>query len=51
MNTGFEFWDYFVFVSYAIVILAIGLWVSRNKDGKQKSASFVKSNTKMQKSN
>ena len=38
MGTGFEFWDYFVFVSYAIVILTIGLWVSRSKDGKQKSA-------------
>ena len=38
MNTGFEFWDYFVFISYAIIILAIGLWVSRSKDGKEKSA-------------
>ena len=37
MNTGFEFWDYFVFISYAFVILAIGLWVSRSKDGKEKS--------------
>ena len=38
MNTSFEFWDYFVFISYAIIILAIGLWVSRSKDGKEKSA-------------
>ena len=38
MNAGFEFWDYFVFISYAIIILAIGLWVSRSKDGKEKSA-------------
>ena len=37
MDTGFEFWDYFVFISYAFVILAIGLWVSRSKDGKEKS--------------
>ena len=37
MNTSFEFWDYFVFISYAFVILAIGLWVSRSKDGKEKS--------------
>ncbi len=27
----------FVFISYAIIILAIGLWVSRSKDGKEKS--------------
>ena len=38
MNTGFEFLDYFIFVSYALIILFIGLWVSRSKDGKEKSA-------------
>ncbi|MDA8630866.1 sodium/sugar symporter, partial [Flavobacteriaceae bacterium] len=34
----FEFLDYLIFGLYAITILAIGLWVSRDKDGKQKNA-------------
>ncbi|RDY59296.1 sodium/sugar symporter [Flagellimonas nanhaiensis] len=38
MQNNFEFWDYLVFVCYAALILVIGLWVSRNKDGKQKTA-------------
>lgn len=38
MKTGFVFWDYFIFVAYAILILGVGLWVSRNKAGKQKNA-------------
>ena len=38
MNGTFEFLDYLIFGLYAITILAIGLWVSRDKDGKQKSA-------------
>tara|TARA_A100001011_G_scaffold400865_1_gene520195 strand:- start:16335 stop:17996 length:1662 start_codon:yes stop_codon:yes gene_type:complete len=37
MNTNFEFLDYLVFAIYAIVILGVGLWVSRNKDGETKS--------------
>lgn len=37
MENSFEFWDYLVFVIYAVVILSVGLWVSRNKEGKEKS--------------
>ncbi len=37
MTSGFGFWDYAVFITYAIVILGVGLWVSRDK-GKQKTA-------------
>lgn len=38
MNSGFQFWDYTIFIAYAIMILGIGLWVSRDKKGKQKNA-------------
>lgn len=38
MSTGFEFIDYLIFVCYAILILGIGLWVSRDKKGHQKTA-------------
>lgn len=38
MTVGFEFWDYAVFVAYAVLILGVGLWVSREKDGHQKNA-------------
>ncbi len=38
MNTSFETLDYAVFGIYAIVILGIGLWVSRDKKGETKSA-------------
>jgi SSS family solute:Na+ symporter len=38
MNTGFETLDYVVFVVYALLILGIGLWMSRTKKGEQKSA-------------
>lgn len=38
MTAGFEFWDYVVFVSYSILILGVGLWVSRDKKGHQKNA-------------
>ena len=38
MNATFEFLDYLIFGLYAVTILAIGLWVSRDKDGKQKNA-------------
>ncbi|MAW15798.1 MAG: sodium/glucose cotransporter [Flavobacteriaceae bacterium] len=37
MNTSFETLDYIVFALYALVILGVGLWVSRNKKGKTKS--------------
>ncbi len=38
MNTNFGFWDYFIFIAYAILILGVGLWVSRDKKGHQKNA-------------
>ena len=38
MTTGFEFWDYFIFIAYAAMILGVGLWVSRDKKGHQKNA-------------
>ncbi|MEO9572128.1 MAG: sodium/sugar symporter [Polaribacter sp.] len=38
MTAGFEIMDYVVFVSYAILILGVGLWVSRDKKGHQKNA-------------
>ena len=38
MTTGFGFWDYFVFIAYALLILGVGLWVSRDKKGHQKNA-------------
>ncbi|WP_303317873.1 sodium/sugar symporter [Flavivirga abyssicola] len=38
MTAGFEMWDYIVFIAYAILILGVGLWVSRDKDGHQKNA-------------
>ena len=38
MNTSFALLDYLIFVVYAIVILGVGLWVSRDKDGKDKTA-------------
>lgn len=38
MTTQFEFWDYFIFIAYAVLILGVGLWVSRDKEGHQKNA-------------
>ncbi|UAM97520.1 sodium/sugar symporter [Polaribacter litorisediminis] len=38
MKAGFEMWDYVVFITYAILILGVGLWVSRDKKGHQKNA-------------
>lgn len=38
MSTNFEFVDYLIFICYAILILGIGLWVSRDKKGHQKTA-------------
>lgn len=37
MNTSFETLDYGIFAIYAVVILGVGLWVSRNKKGETKS--------------
>ena len=38
MNGGFEILDYIIFFGYALLILGVGLWVSKEKDGKQKNA-------------
>ncbi len=38
MNNDFTTTDIIVFASYALIILSVGLWVSRNKKGKTKSA-------------
>ena len=38
MVAEFGFIDYLVFTAYAVLILGVGLWVSREKDGHQKNA-------------
>ena len=38
MNTGFETIDYIVFIAYALLILGVGLWMSRDKKVHQKNA-------------
>ena len=38
MTGGFEILDYIIFFGYALLILVVGLWVSKEKDGKQKNA-------------
>ncbi len=39
MENTFSFLDYAVFIVYGIVIIGVGLWVSRDKKGHQKNAS------------
>ena len=38
MNAGFSTLDYIVFLLYAVLMVVIGLWVSRTKKGTQKTA-------------
>ncbi|MGB5395015.1 MAG: sodium/solute symporter, partial [Lutimonas sp.] len=38
MTTNFELIDYIIFIVYALIILGVGLWVSRDKKGHQKNA-------------
>ena len=38
MNTSFSPLDYAISIGYALLILGVGLWVSRTKDGQEKSA-------------
>ena len=38
MTGTFEFLDYAIFMGYALLILGVGLWVSRDKKGHQKNA-------------
>ncbi len=38
MTTNFGSLDYIIFIAYALLILGVGLWVSRDKKGHQKNA-------------
>lgn len=38
MTASFEFIDYLIFIVYGVIILGVGLWVSRDKKGHEKSA-------------
>lgn len=38
MTSGFSLLDYIVFILYAVVIVALGLWISRSKKGVEKTA-------------
>ncbi|NBC81925.1 MAG: sodium/solute symporter [Bacteroidetes bacterium] len=38
MNTNFALIDYLIFIVYALTILTVGFWVSRNKKGQEKTA-------------
>ncbi len=38
MTGNFELFDYIVFIGYAILILSVGLWVSRGEKGEEKNA-------------
>jgi len=38
MTSKFHLIDYIIFIAYAILILGVGLWVSRDKKGHQKNA-------------
>ena len=38
MKTDFELLDYIIFISYGLIILGVGLWVSRNKKGEVKDS-------------
>ena len=38
MNANFELIDYLIFIGYAVLILGVGLWVSRDKKGHEKNA-------------
>lgn len=38
MNANFELLDYIIFIGYAVLILGVGLWVSRDKKGHEKNA-------------
>ena len=38
MNASFQTIDYLIFILYGVIILGVGLWVSRNKEGHEKNA-------------
>lgn len=39
MTVGFSTLDYVIFAAYAALIIGVGLWVSRKKDGKEKTSN------------
>jgi len=39
MTIGFSSIDYIIFAVYAFLIIGVGLWVSRKKDGKEKTSN------------
>ncbi len=39
MNAGFTWIDYTVFALYAVIIVGLGLWLSRTKKGEEKTSS------------
>lgn len=39
MNAGFTVIDYVIFAVYCVIIVALGLWLSRTKKGEQKTSS------------
>ncbi|MBQ8520154.1 MAG: sodium/solute symporter [Bacteroides sp.] len=47
MNSGFETIDFIIFGIYIVVLVGLGLFLSRDKDGKEKSANdyFLAGNT------
>ncbi|MBN1117851.1 MAG: sodium/solute symporter [Bacteroidales bacterium] len=38
MNAGFTTIDYVIFITYAIIIVTLGLWLSRGKEGKDEDS-------------
>jgi solute:Na+ symporter, SSS family len=38
MNAGFTLLDYMIFIAYALMIVSLGLWLSRTKKGEEKSS-------------
>ena len=38
MNAGFTTLDYMIFIAYALIIMCLGLWLSRSKKGEEKDS-------------
>jgi SSS family solute:Na+ symporter len=38
MNAGFTTLDYMIFIAYALLIMCLGLWISRSKKGEEKNS-------------
>ncbi len=47
LDNGFSVWDYGVFVLYIVILVGMGIFLSRSKDGKEKSSKdyFLAGNT------